>query len=142
MDIRKWLGYDTTNIKFTNVDLKLNEVMATYKLLFEKLLSRDITQFSSESFLEGKKEDSLYGCLECWLSRVGKTSLVDLGGFSYSENSKLVEELQYINFILKSELDNVEENKEDVVVSIFEITAELENLLLVSSFNLELSKMP
>lgn len=141
LNIRQWLGYEIPENQLSKVDLKLNEILNQYRIIFEKYC--DIETSLSLSGLEKKINDTffekaIFQGFVSWFTEEGKATLLGVGLNLYKDDEILLEELNYLEFILSSESNNVKSYPDDVMGTLVDVTDQLDMLLSSAAVELEL----
>lgn len=144
MNIRQWLGYEVPENHLSEVDLKLNEILSQFQSIFEKYCNIDASLSLAD--LDNKIDNSLldnsiYRGFVDWFIEEGKATLIGLGNNLYKDDEILVEELNYLKFILTSESNNVLDYPEDVIGTLVDIIDQIGVLLSPAIKVCELKKV-
>lgn len=107
MDIRSWFDYDLTDeeesFEYSQLDLKLNDILYTFKSM-----TSDI-KFMNERKLETEEFFELSSYLNCNRDLENmKNDISFLAGNLYYNNEAILEDLEYLDFILKLDHNNLQ----------------------------------
>ena len=145
LNIRQWLGYEIPENQLSKVDLKLNEILNQYRSIFEKYC--DVETSLNLAELEKKItdmffENAIFHGFISWFTEEGKVALSGIGRNLYRDGEILLEELNYLEFILSSESNNVKSYPDDVIGTLVDITDQLDMLLSSATVEFELRRLP
>ncbi|KGR89576.1 hypothetical protein CD30_16390 [Ureibacillus massiliensis 4400831 = CIP 108448 = CCUG 49529] len=136
MDIRTWLGYEDLRGQFSRVDNIVNEILEHYKnsiytLLNEHELHNSISELEKEI---GNYSKNVYSeQLISWLNDEGFLFLSKLGSYLYEDNEVVAEKLEYLEYILSTEILGLEKYPEDGISVIIDVSEQVEEIILIEA---------
>lgn len=144
LNIRQWLGYEIPESHLSEVDLKLDEILNQFQSILGKYCDIDASLSLAE--IEKKidialSDHSIYQGFVDWFTEEGKVALIEFGRNLYKDDEVLVEELNYLKFILSSEINNVMDYPDDVIGTLVDITDQLDMLLSSANKVYELRRL-
>lgn len=107
MDIRSWFDYDLTDeeesFEYSQLDLKLNDILYTFKNMTYDIKCMNERKLETEEFFE------LSSYLNCNRDLENmKNDISFLAGNLYYNNEAILEDLEYLDFILKLDHNNLQ----------------------------------
>lgn len=133
MNIRKWAGAEINDSEeYSNIDLLVNSILEEYYKITLIFIKESSTKNISElKEIIVKKESEIYFGFVKWINSEGFELLENISKEFYKEDMSLEEELNYLEFTIKSEAENAENEEyfSDVMGTIADISNKIKALL-------------
>lgn len=126
MTIRDWYGVKNMNFADNSTNKHVDELLSLMNNAISKFFHigfRSLDDFlkTSQPELYSNTQEVLFN----WLAEEGRDFFVKLAHNSYAENNELDAYLEYMNFMLETEILGIEQYPEDFVSTIIDIYIQL-----------------
>lgn len=137
MNIREWAGQGKQNVeKYSKVDLVIDNILKTYYEIFLTFAGNcSLENIDELKIIVEKEDDNVHFEFLNWAKEEGIEFFESMSNTFYEDNDVLKEELKYLEFIVKSELNNMDKYSSDVIISLVEIADKMQELLETAKTN-------